>query len=63
LANHDYLAQNGVEVKRIKREKMRAVVQRVTSASVRVGDEVVGRIGKGLVVLLGVCAGVGCPKM
>lgn len=36
---------------------MRAVVQRVTSASVRVGDEVVGRIGKGLVVLLGVCTG------
>jgi D-tyrosyl-tRNA(Tyr) deacylase len=41
----------------MKRGKMRAVVQRVTSASVRVGDEVVGRIGKGLVVLLGVCAG------
>lgn len=33
---------------------MRAVVQRVTRASVRVEDEVVGEIGKGLVVLLGV---------
>jgi D-aminoacyl-tRNA deacylase len=33
---------------------MRAVVQRVKRAEVRVGDEVVGRIGYGLVVLLGV---------
>ena len=33
---------------------MRAVVQRVSSASVRVADEVVGRIGAGLVVLVGV---------
>ena len=33
---------------------MRAVVQRVTSARVRVGDRVVGEIGRGLVVLLGV---------
>ncbi|MDQ3326633.1 MAG: D-aminoacyl-tRNA deacylase, partial [Actinomycetota bacterium] len=34
---------------------MRAVVQRVTSAAVRVGDEVVGSIGRpGLVVLVGV---------
>ena len=33
---------------------MRAVVQRVTRASVTVEDEVVGGIGKGLVVLLGV---------
>jgi len=36
---------------------MRAVVQRVSSASVRVGDEEVGQIGPGLVVLLGVHAG------
>jgi D-tyrosyl-tRNA(Tyr) deacylase len=33
---------------------MRAVVQRVSAASVRVGDEVVGRIGRGLLVLVGV---------
>ena len=33
---------------------MRAVVQRVSEASVRVGDEVVGRIDRGLLVLVGV---------
>ena len=33
---------------------MRALLQRVNRAEVRVGDEVVGRIGPGLVVLLGV---------
>ena len=33
---------------------MRAVVQRVTSASVTVGGEVVGEISEGLLVLLGV---------
>lgn len=33
---------------------MRAVVQRVKRAEVRVGREVVGRIGLGLVILLGV---------
>lgn len=33
---------------------MRAVVQRVTRASVRVDEEMVGEIGNGLVVLLGV---------
>ena len=33
---------------------MRAVVQRVSRASVRVGDEVVGDIGAGLCVLVGV---------
>ncbi len=33
---------------------MRAVIQRVTQASVTVGDEVIGRIGRGFLVLLGV---------
>jgi D-aminoacyl-tRNA deacylase len=33
---------------------MRAVVQRVSRAQVRVGDEVAGEIGPGLLVLLGV---------
>jgi D-tyrosyl-tRNA(Tyr) deacylase len=36
---------------------MRAIVQRVTSARVRVGGEVVGEIGQGLLVLLGVGKG------
>jgi D-tyrosyl-tRNA(Tyr) deacylase len=36
---------------------VRAVVQRVSEASVRVNEEVVGRIGPGLVVLLGVGRG------
>jgi len=36
---------------------VRAVVQRVADASVRVADEVVGSIGPGLVVLLGVGGG------
>jgi D-tyrosyl-tRNA(Tyr) deacylase len=35
---------------------MRAVVQRVRSATVHVGDEAVGSIGPGLAVLLGVAA-------
>ena len=33
---------------------MRALVQRVTRASVRVGDELVGEIGPGLCILVGV---------
>ncbi|MBV8950580.1 MAG: D-tyrosyl-tRNA(Tyr) deacylase [Actinobacteria bacterium] len=36
---------------------MRALVQRVTGARVRVGDEVVGEIGPGLCVLVGVTHG------
>ena len=35
---------------------MRALIQRVSSASVTVGEETVGEIGEGLVVLLGVGA-------
>ena len=36
---------------------MRAVVQRVTEASVKIGDETVGAISNGLCVLLGVSTG------
>lgn len=36
---------------------MKALLQRVTAASVSVGEEVTGRIGRGLVVLLGVAKG------
>jgi D-tyrosyl-tRNA(Tyr) deacylase len=35
-------------------QKMRAVIQRVSRAHVSVGEEVVGKIGPGLLVLLGV---------
>ena len=35
---------------------MRCVVQRVTSASVRVGEEITGEIGSGMMVLIGVSA-------
>ena len=38
---------------------MRAVVQRVTRAQVSVGDRVTGRIGRGLLVLLGAGQGDG----
>jgi len=38
---------------------MRAVIQRVSKASVTVDGEVVGRIGQGLVVLVGVADGDG----
>ena len=42
---------------------MRAVVQRVTSASVTVGGEVVGSIGEGLLVLLGITHDDGPPQV
>ena len=33
---------------------MKAVIQRVTESAVRIGDETVGQIGPGLIVLLGI---------
>jgi D-tyrosyl-tRNA(Tyr) deacylase len=36
---------------------VKALLQRVTGASVSIGGEVVGRIGRGLVVLVGVASG------
>jgi D-tyrosyl-tRNA(Tyr) deacylase len=36
---------------------MRAVVQRVTQAHVKIGDEMVGQIDKGLLILLGITHG------
>lgn len=36
---------------------MKALLQRVTGASVSVGDEVVGKIGHGLVIFIGVAIG------
>lgn len=42
---------------------MRALVQRVSRASVSVDGEVVGRIGPGLVVLLGVGTGDGAEQV
>jgi D-tyrosyl-tRNA(Tyr) deacylase len=44
------------------RAELRAVVQRVSEARVRVGGEVVGEIGPGLVVLLGVARGDGAAE-
>lgn len=41
---------------------MKAVVQRVSSASVRVGEELAGEIGAGLCVLLGVARGDGIAE-
>jgi D-tyrosyl-tRNA(Tyr) deacylase len=44
----------------VKNERnMKAVVQRVSHASVRVGEELAGEIGAGLCVLLGVARGDG----
>jgi D-tyrosyl-tRNA(Tyr) deacylase len=49
--HHGYIVKNERNVK--------AVVQRVSRASVRVGEEVAGEIGAGLCVLLGVARGDG----
>ncbi len=40
---------------------MKAVVQRVSTARVRVGEEIVGEIGAGLCVLLGIARGDDAP--
>jgi D-tyrosyl-tRNA(Tyr) deacylase len=40
---------------------MRAVVQRVKESSVKIGDEIISHIGRGLLVLVGVAAGDGPP--
>ena len=42
---------------------MRAVVQRVNSASVRVGDKTVGKIDRGLLVYLGIAKGDGYEQV
>lgn len=42
---------------------MRLVIQRVSSASVRVDDEIVGEIGRGLLVLAGVERGDGIGQV
>jgi D-tyrosyl-tRNA(Tyr) deacylase len=44
-------------VRNDQERQVKALLQRVSLASVSVGDEEVGNIGKGLVVLLGVAAG------
>ncbi len=41
---------------------MKAVVQRVSRGEVRVADQVVGRVGRGMVVLLGVMEGDGARE-
>ena len=42
---------------------MRVVIQRVSSASVRVDGETVGEIGRGLLVLVGIERGDGPPRV
>jgi D-aminoacyl-tRNA deacylase len=49
--------QAPLRLKQERREVLKAVLQRVTSASVSISGEEVGRIGKGMVVLLGVAVG------
>ena len=42
---------------------MRSILQRVSSASVRVGGEVVGAIGRGLLILVGIEDGDGAAEV
>ncbi|HTQ78638.1 MAG TPA: D-aminoacyl-tRNA deacylase [Thermoanaerobaculia bacterium] len=42
---------------------MRLILQRVSSASVTVGEEVVGKIGRGMLVFVGVERGDGPPQV
>jgi D-tyrosyl-tRNA(Tyr) deacylase len=42
---------------------MRAVIQRVTEASVTIGSHITGKIGKGLLILLGIEDGDGIDDM
>jgi D-tyrosyl-tRNA(Tyr) deacylase len=57
VVNGLWLAGQVTRSTELQKGSMRAVVQRVTSASVTAGDEVTGEIGRGLVVLLGVAQG------
>ena len=47
----------------LRTEKMRLVLQRVSAASVKVSGEVVGEIGRGLLVLVGIERGDGPDKV
>ncbi len=49
-------AQAGISAASGEEDGMRCVVQRVSSASVKVGEETTGAIGPGLMVLIGVSA-------
>lgn len=48
------VSQIALRVVNCETDDMRAVIQRVSRAQVSVGDEIVGKIGPGLLVLLGI---------